>query len=88
MKADWETFINFSEDIFIPINFFSESTESTELENTISPNNLLKEPIEQPIELPIELPIEPLIELQLSCTDNLNTTSYQYKLCIGNNFND
>ncbi|PKY56281.1 hypothetical protein RhiirA4_476465 [Rhizophagus irregularis] len=66
MKADWETFINFSEDIFIPINFFSESTEKQ----------------------PIELPIEPLIELQLSYTDNLNTTSYQYKLCIDDNFND
>ncbi|RGB30516.1 hypothetical protein C1646_765225 [Rhizophagus diaphanus] len=36
--------------------------------------------------------IEPFIELltesQPPCTDNLNTTNYQYKLCVDNNFDD
>ncbi|CAB4423179.1 unnamed protein product [Rhizophagus irregularis] len=91
MEVDWKSYINFPEDI-IPINFFSESVEGTELENIIPPNNFLEEPIEPPINSPIkpfiESLIEPLTEPQSPCTDNLNTTNYQYKHCVGDNFDD
>uniref|UniRef100_U9T832 Uncharacterized protein n=1 Tax=Rhizophagus irregularis (strain DAOM 181602 / DAOM 197198 / MUCL 43194) TaxID=747089 RepID=U9T832_RHIID len=61
MEVDWESYINFPEDIIL-INFFSESVEGTELENIIPPNNFLEEPIEPPINSPIEPFIESLIE--------------------------
>src|SRR5581483_10871962 len=96
MKLDWNAYLNFPEDIengFTP--FFTENLEGFEdAEGSESTKNIenIRNRLEN-IVLPsntnsfIELEVKP-IESFTSNTNNSDCSTYQYNLCIGDNFDD